>query len=68
MEEYEMLIHTIGSLGFPIVAYFYLVLKFERRLEKLEEALNEVCETMSQIQGFIKRENRLRQSNRLDDE
>ena len=64
MTDYEMIVYTIGSLGFPIVAYFYLVMKFEKRLEKLEEALNEVCETMSQIQGFIKRESK--ESNRLD--
>ena len=56
MEGYDMILQTIGSLGFPIVAYFYLVMKFEKRLEKLEEALNEVCDTMMQIQGFIKRE------------
>lgn len=66
MEEYEMIIHTIGSLGFPIVAYFYLIMKFEKRLEKLEEALDEVCDTMSQIQGFIKRESA--KYSRLDNE
>lgn len=56
MEGVDVIIQTVGSLGFPIVAYFYLVVKFEKRLEKLEEALDEVCDTMSQIQGFIRRE------------
>ena len=64
MEGYDTVVQLIGSLGFPIVAYFYLVVKFEKRLEKLEEALDKVCDTMTQIDGFIRRESY--KSNRLD--
>lgn len=66
MEGYDTVVQLIGSLGFPIVAYFYLVVKFEKRLEKLEEALDKVCDTMTQIDGFIRRESY--KSNRLDSE
>ncbi len=38
----------LGSFGFPIVITIYLFLRFERRLEKLEEVILKLAEVINQ--------------------
>ena len=38
------LVNMISTVGFPIVLCFYLVVKFEKTLDKNTEAINNICE------------------------
>ena len=42
-------VQLIGNFGFPIVITIYLLHRFERRLEALESAIDELSKNISTI-------------------
>jgi YvrJ protein family len=42
----DALIAVIGNFGFPLVLATYLLLRFEKKLESLTEAINHLQEVM----------------------
>ncbi|MGF9893510.1 YvrJ family protein [Priestia megaterium] len=42
MSPFEMFSASIGNFGFPIVISIYLLIRFEKRIEVLTTAINEL--------------------------
>ncbi|GIN63289.1 hypothetical protein J27TS8_32820 [Robertmurraya siralis] len=42
----EALVTVVGNTGFPLVLASYLLLRFEKKIESLTEAINHLYETM----------------------
>lgn len=55
------LIQAVGSVGFPIVAFFYITIRMESKIDELTKAIQELEVTMTDIKGFVRR-----QSSRLE--
>lgn len=53
--DYNALLQAVGSVGFPIVAFFYIVVRMERKLEDLTRAINELENSIVDIKGFVNR-------------
>lgn len=53
--DYNALLQAVGSVGFPIVAFFYIVVRMERKLEELTRAINELENSIVDIKGFVNR-------------
>ena len=53
--DYNALLQSVGSVGFPIVAFFYIVIRMEKKLEDLTRAINELENSIVDIKGFAKR-------------
>lgn len=43
----ETLISTIGNFGFPLVLAVYLLLRFERKIETLTDAISNLKEVIN---------------------
>ncbi|MFB9758867.1 YvrJ family protein [Ectobacillus funiculus] len=43
MEEW---ISLVGNVGFPIVVAFYLLIRFERKIDNLTDAINKMADIM----------------------
>ncbi|MBT2281208.1 YvrJ family protein [Priestia megaterium] len=39
----EQWLNLIGNFGFPIVVTFYLLLRFEKKIDYLTEAINKIA-------------------------
>lgn len=50
------LIQAVGSVGFPIVAFFYITMRIEAKIDELTKAINDLELTMTDIKGFVKRQ------------
>lgn len=55
------MLQAVGSVGFPIVAFFYIVIRIEKKLEELTKAINDLEVALTDVKGFVQR-----QSSRLD--
>lgn len=53
--DYNALLQAVGSVGFPIVAFFYIVIRMEKKLEELTRAINELENSIVDIKGFVNR-------------
>jgi hypothetical protein len=53
--DYNALLQAVGSVGFPIVAFFYIVVRMEKKLEELTRAINELENSIVDIKGFVNR-------------
>ena len=53
--DYNALLQAVGSVGFPIVAFFYIVIRMERKLEELTKAINDLENSIVDIKGFVNR-------------
>jgi len=42
----EQWISLVGNVGFPIVVAFYLLIRFERKIDNLTEAINKMSDIM----------------------
>jgi hypothetical protein len=42
----EYRLNLVGNLGFPIVIAFYLLIRFERKIDRLTEAINKIAITI----------------------
>ena len=49
------LMQAVGSVGFPIVAFFYIVSRIEKKLEELTRAINDLEVTLADVKGFVTR-------------
>lgn len=49
------IVQAVGSVGFPIVAFFYITIRIEKKLEELTKAINDLEVTMTDIKGFVRR-------------
>ena len=49
------LVQAVGSVGFPLVAFFYIVVRMEKKLEELTRAINELENSIVDIKGFVNR-------------
>lgn len=45
--DIPLLTNILGNFGFPIVITIYLFLRFERKLEKLEEVILKLAEVIN---------------------
>ncbi|WP_199778637.1 YvrJ family protein [Priestia megaterium] len=43
-------LNLIGNLGFPIVVAFYLLLRFEKKIDHLTEAINRIASNIEKEQ------------------
>ena len=43
MEEYNFLMQAIGAVGFPIVAFGYVIVRLEKQMGEVKESLNKVA-------------------------
>ncbi|GMB09581.1 YvrJ-like protein [Thermolongibacillus altinsuensis] len=41
-------LNLIGNLGFPIVVTFYLLVRFERKIDNLTEAINKIADIIEE--------------------
>ena len=57
------MLQAVGSVGFPIVAFFYIVMRIEKKLEDLTRAINDLELALTDVKGFVQR-----QSSRLERE
>lgn len=57
------MLQAVGSVGFPIVAFFYIVMRIEKKLEELTKAINDLELALTDVKGFVQR-----QSSRLEQE
>lgn len=57
------MLQAVGSVGFPIVAFFYIVMRIEKKLEDLTKAINDLEVALIDVKGFVKR-----QSSRLEED
>lgn len=55
------MLQAVGSVGFPIVAFFYIVMRIEKKLEELTRAINDLELALTDVKGFVQR-----QSSRLE--
>lgn len=62
--EFDTLLQAVGAVGFPIVAFFYIVIRMEKKLEELTKAINDLENSLVDIKGFVIR--RI-QSTEMDD-
>ncbi len=53
--DYNAVIQAVGSVGFPIVAFFYIVVRMEKKLDELTRAINELENSLVDIKGFVVR-------------
>ena len=53
--DYNALLQAVGSVGFPIVAFFYIVVRMEKKLEELTKAINDLENSIVDIKGFVNR-------------
>ena len=44
----ETWLNLVGNLGFPIVVAFYLLIRFERKIDNLTEAINTMTDTIKE--------------------
>ena len=51
--DYNALLQAVGSVGFPIVAFFYIVVRMEKKLEELTKAINDLENSLVDIKGFV---------------
>ena len=49
------IVQAVGSVGFPIVAFFYITIRIEKKLEELTKAISDLEVTMTDIKGFVRR-------------
>ena len=42
----EQWISLVGNVGFPIVVAFYLLIRFERKIDNLTDAINKMSDIM----------------------
>lgn len=47
MQELEHFLSQIGNFGFPLVLAIYLLLRFEKKLEKLTDAITSLENTIN---------------------
>ncbi|WP_341302191.1 YvrJ family protein [Lysinibacillus sp. FSL H8-0500] len=47
MQELEDFLFQIGNFGFPLVLAIYLLLRFEKKLEKLSNAISNLENTIN---------------------
>jgi hypothetical protein len=47
--EFPLWITLLGNFGFPIAITFYLFLRFERKLEKLEDVILQLAEVINML-------------------
>lgn len=47
MEEYKNLIELISNVGFPIIIAFYLLHRFEKKLDNLIDNINLLSDTIN---------------------
>lgn len=59
--DVNALIQAVGAVGFPIVAFFYITIRMEAKIDELTKAIQELEVTMTDIKGFVRR-----QSSRLE--
>ena len=52
MEEFFT---AISNFGFPIVVAGYLLIRFEKKIEKLERTINELCNSVEKLQESYER-------------
>lgn len=52
------IVQLVGALGFPIVAYFYMMTRFEKRIDKLDETMDKMVAAITDLRGFVSRWNR----------
>ena len=45
------MMQMIGNFGFPIVVTFYLLHRFENRLDRLRASVEELCKNISSIEN-----------------
>ena len=58
------MLQAVGSVGFPIVAFFYIVMRIEKKLEELTKAINDLELALNDVKGFVQRHSsRLEQEN-----
>lgn len=50
------IMQAVGSVGFPIVAFFYITMRIESKIDELTKAINDLEVTMTDIKGFVKRQ------------
>ncbi|MBU8590191.1 YvrJ family protein [Priestia megaterium] len=46
----EQWLNLIGNFGFPIVVTFYLLLRFEKKIDHLTEAINKIATSIEKEQ------------------
>ncbi|MDP1383272.1 YvrJ family protein [Priestia megaterium] len=46
----EQWLNLIGNFGFPIVVTFYLLLRFEKKIDHLIEAINKIATSIEKEQ------------------
>jgi len=46
VSKIEQWLNLIGNFGFPIVVTFYLLLRFEKKIDHLTEAINKIATTI----------------------
>ena len=44
--DLEQWISLVGNVGFPIVVAFYLLIRFERKIDNLTDAINKMSDIM----------------------
>ena len=44
--DVEQWISLVGNVGFPIVVAFYLLIRFERKIDNLTDAINKMSDIM----------------------
>ncbi len=59
--DVNAMLQAVGSVGFPIVAFFYIVARIEKKLEELTKAINDLEVALTDVKGFVQR-----QSSRLE--
>lgn len=54
--DVNSIMQAVGSVGFPIVAFFYITMRIEAKIDELTKAINDLEVTMTDIKGFVKRQ------------
>lgn len=54
--DVNSIMQAVGSVGFPIVAFFYITMRIEVKIDELTKAINDLEVTMTDIKGFVKRQ------------
>lgn len=51
--DFNVLLQSVGAVGFPIVAFFYIVIRMENKLEELIKAINQLENSVTDVKGFV---------------
>ncbi len=51
MEEY---LAAISQVGFPIAISVYLLIRFESKIEKLDDSINDLCNQIKELKEKLK--------------